>query len=113
MNITFSRICAFAAILLEALDLVFFLIRLKKRGIIDKSNFTRAYKFRIVLIYLCAILIPILCLFIEFGKIGDFVLCASSVMGLELINRDLLMPKDQNSKESQESQKSENSEESE
>ena len=100
MSITFSRICAFVAIILEAFDLIFFLIRIKKRGIIDKSNFTRAYKFRIVLIYMCAVLIPLLCIFIEFGKIGDFVLCASSLLGLELINRDLLMPKkDESEKE--------------
>ena len=49
---------------------------------------------------MCAVLIPLLCIFIEFGKIGDFVLCASSLLGLELINRDLLMPKkDESEKE--------------
>lgn len=87
---SFNRICALVALGLEVLDLISFLIRLKKNGALNKEAFDRSFVVKLIIIYVSVLIIPLICLFMDFGRTGNIALCGCAVLGLELANKDLL-----------------------
>lgn len=87
---SFNIICAIIALGLEVIDVISFLIRLKKKGSISKESFDRSFIVKLIIIYISVLVIPLICFFMDFGRTGNIVLCGCAVLGLELANKDLL-----------------------
>jgi len=87
---TLNKICALVAFGLEVLDLITFLIRLKKAGPLNKEAYDKPFITKLIVIYACVVIIPAICIFMDFGTVGNIALCGCAVLGLELANRDLL-----------------------
>lgn len=85
-----NRIVVIVAFALIIIDMVWFVIRAVKNGFDDKSNWNRTFILREVFIYLCAIGIIVLNIFMEFGTLGDVVLCGCGVLAVEIANKELL-----------------------
>lgn len=85
-----NRLIAVIGMILVFMDMISFAVRAKKRGIRTELKEDRKFVIREVLIYLCSVLIIALVFLLEFGTLGDAVLCGSSVLGAELANRELL-----------------------
>lgn len=83
-------ICAISAYVLEVLDLIWFFIRGKKNGFVDRKEFSISSIIKICLIYICVVTIPVLCFFIDFGIAGNVAICACSVLGMEIANKGFL-----------------------
>jgi len=91
--VTLNKICALVAFGLELVDLLFFALRLlksKKNDDFDKSAFEKNFLIKLIVIYVCVIIIPGICFFMDFGRVGNITLCGCAVLGLELANRDIL-----------------------
>lgn len=85
-----NRIVVIVAFALIIIDLIWFAIRVVKNGFDDKNNWNGSFILREVLIYLCAIGIIVLNIFMEFGTLGDVVLCGCGVLAVEIANKELL-----------------------
>lgn len=93
-GVPLNKIFAVAAYVLELLDFVWFLIRIKKQGLKSKDLFTKSLIAKIVVIYLCVLVLPAICFFINLGLMGDIALCGCAVLGMEMSNKDLLAEKE-------------------
>lgn len=85
-----NRVIVIIAFALVLIDMIWFVIRAVKNGFDDKSNWNKSFIIKEVLIYLCAVGIIVLNIFMEFGTLGDAVLCGCGVLAVEIANKELL-----------------------
>ncbi|MCR4580684.1 MAG: hypothetical protein K5681_10105 [Treponema sp.] len=87
---TLHTIISISAIVLYLLDMLWFVIRLIKNGK-PKASSEKGFVPRQVCIYIASVAIIVLCIFIEFGTMGDFVLNACALLACEIANRQWLI----------------------
>ncbi|MCR4736165.1 MAG: hypothetical protein K5829_14300 [Treponema sp.] len=88
MNVNLiTAICAFA---LMAIDLISLIFRLKAGKDNVKTERTKAFWSREISIFICAPLLPLLCIFIDLGLIGTIAICACSVLAVEIAIQELV-----------------------
>ena len=83
---TVHRIINICALVLFALDMVWFLIRLIKNGKPEPSE-EKGFVLREILIYITALVIIGLCFFIDFGLMANIILNACAILAAEIANR--------------------------
>lgn len=72
------------------IDVIWFLLRVKKNGWGDKSEWNKSFFTRVISIYVVALVIIGLSFFITFGNLSDVILNACAVLGIEIANKELL-----------------------
>jgi len=72
------------------LDMLWFLIRAKKNGLISKEQRTKRFMLGVISGYVFAVLLLSTFWFREFGLVSDVVLCGCCILAVELENRQLL-----------------------
>lgn len=75
---------------LQILDLLWLFIRAKKVGFRNKSELSTGFIVKHVLIYLFAIAIVTLCIFIRYSLISQIALCGCAVLAFEICSKDFL-----------------------
>lgn len=85
-----SRIMVFISLGIIILDMIWFVVRVKKYGIKEEIKGDKNFILKEISIYACTLLILGIVFFLSFGMTGNIVLCGCSVLGVELANRELL-----------------------
>lgn len=84
------RVINFIAIAAIVVDIIWFVLRVKKDGWGDKSDWNKSFLAKVISIYIVALMIVGLSFFITFGNLSDVVLNACAVLGIEIANKELL-----------------------
>ena len=86
-----NRMIALVAVFFAIIDFIWFFVRGKKNGFVDKNEVSsKKTVIKVTGIYILSFGIIVLAFFREFGGIGDVVFCGCGVLGVELANRQLL-----------------------
>ena len=83
---TLHRIINICSFVLFALDMLWFVIRLIKKGKPEPKS-EKGFVAREILIYITSAAIIFLCLFIDFGLMANIVLNATAILAAEIANR--------------------------
>lgn len=75
---------------LMALDIVYLFIRLKTKGMVDKSLMDTRFWAMHIAIYVFAIFLVTLCIFIGFSLVAQIGLCGCGVFAFEISSRDFI-----------------------
>lgn len=86
-----NRMIALVGVFFVLVDFIWFFVRGKKNGFIEKNGVsTKKTILKVTGIYILSFGIIAIAFFREFGGIGDVVFCGCGVLGVELANRQLL-----------------------
>ncbi len=85
-----NRVVVCISVLLMFLDMIWFVFRLKKRGVNSERKGNKSFWIKEISIYSCAILLIAIIWIIEFGMIGNIILCGCSVLSVEMANKEIL-----------------------
>lgn len=86
-----NRMIALVSVFFVIIDFIWFFVRGKKNGFVDKNEVSsKKTVTKVTGIYILSFGIIVLAFFREFGGIGDVVFCGCGVLGVELANRQLL-----------------------
>mgnify|MGYP003296476302 CR=1 FL=1 len=89
-----STVIAIISLILYLGILISIPFRISKYGKREKTDSEKNFWFREIAIFIFSLAICCLCLRMDFGLIGDIVLCGCGVLGAYIASKELVAPSD-------------------